>query len=51
MGGLVELTEELSGSFSSSDLLQKALVLFGSSSENGRIAMLGLAMWITTLLA
>ena len=50
VGGSVELTEEISGSSSSSDLLQKVLVLVGNSSGNGCIVMLGLAVHSTTFL-
>ena len=35
LGGLVELTSELSSSSSYSEIVQKVLVLVGSSSRNG----------------
>ena len=51
LGDGLELTVDISGPSSSSDVLQKVHVLVGSSSRNGFVAMLGLAVQITTLLA
>ena len=50
LGDSVELTEELSSSSSSSELLPKILVLVVSSSRNGWIAMLSLAVQSKKLL-
>ena len=51
LGDSVVIAEEISDSSSSSEMLQKALVFVGSSSRNGCVTMLGLAVQSMTLLA
>ena len=50
LGDSVVLTEDISGSSSSSKSLQKALFLVGNLFRNGLIEMIGLAVQSTTLL-